>query len=283
VIEEEPDRSRGSSAAVDTDAAPPPTPGLRRLHRPAVSTVAFPLFSLRQSCFLLCLWACRRAAIAWARRAAVSPWTTPRRALQVKSRGMDTPSRAHRVNQSGRELGLPCWGRREHVPAPRRRARVPSARRVSGFLFWPRRRSGVGQGDHGGGAGAPQRREPGRVQPPCQELAREPVRPGCRGSRRRRAISGRAAAVDRVLCCEPAFEPRTCVAGAGERESRPAAPTRAMATASPPAGDDTQARRAASRAWRLPRAFRRPPGGRRAVLGCEGAAGRRPELGSKPS
>jgi hypothetical protein len=37
------------------------------------------------------------------------------------------------------------------------------------------------------------------------------------------------------------------------------------------------------RAWRLPRAFRRPPGGRRAVLGCEGAAGRRPELGSKPS
>jgi hypothetical protein len=73
----------------------------------------------------------------------------------------------------------------------------------------------------------------------------------------------------RTVSCavKPAFEPRICVAGAGEREGRPAAPTRAMATASPPAGDDTRARRAASRAWRLPRTFRRPPGGRRAVLG----------------
>jgi hypothetical protein len=145
VIEEEPDRSRGTSAAVNTDAAPPPTPGLRRLHRrPAVSTVTFPLFSMRRSCYLLCLWACHRAASAWARRAAVSPWTTPRRALLVKPRGVATPSRAHRVNQSGRELGLPCRVRREHVPAPRRRARVPSARRAAGFLFWPWRRSGVG-------------------------------------------------------------------------------------------------------------------------------------------
>jgi hypothetical protein len=101
VIEEEPDRSRGSSDVVDTDAAPPPTPGQLRLHRrPAVSTVVFPLFSLRRSCYLLCLWACHRAASAWARRAAVSPWTTPRRALLVKPRGVATPSRAHRVNQS---------------------------------------------------------------------------------------------------------------------------------------------------------------------------------------
>jgi hypothetical protein len=100
VIEKEPDRSRGSSAAVNTDAAPPPTPGLRRLHRrPAVSTVAFSLSSLRRTCFLLCLWACLRAASAWARRAAVSPWTTPRRALPVKFRGVATPSRAHRANQ----------------------------------------------------------------------------------------------------------------------------------------------------------------------------------------
>jgi hypothetical protein len=50
VIEEKPDRSRGSSDTVDTDAAPPPTPGLLRLHRrSAVSTVVFPLLSLRRS------------------------------------------------------------------------------------------------------------------------------------------------------------------------------------------------------------------------------------------
>jgi hypothetical protein len=159
VIEEEPDRSRGSSAAVDTDAAPPPTPGLLRLHRrPVVSTVAFPLFSLRRSCFLLCLWACLRAASAWARRAAVSPWTTPCRALPVRSRGVATPSRTHRVNQSGRELGLPCRGKREHVDAA---PSSPGAERASrlGFLvlsvvpFWC-----WSQGGHGGGAGAPQRR-----------------------------------------------------------------------------------------------------------------------------
>jgi hypothetical protein len=45
VCEVEPDRSRGT-----TDAAPPPTPGLLRLHRrPTVSTVVFPRFSLRRS------------------------------------------------------------------------------------------------------------------------------------------------------------------------------------------------------------------------------------------
>jgi hypothetical protein len=105
VFEGEPDRSRRSSDAVDTDAPPPPAPRLLRLHRrPTVSTVVFPLFSLRRSCFLLCLWVCHRAARAWARRAAVSPRTTPRRALPVKSRGEATPSRAHRMNQSGREL-----------------------------------------------------------------------------------------------------------------------------------------------------------------------------------
>jgi hypothetical protein len=65
---------------------------------------------------------------------------------------------------------------------------------------------------------------PGRVQPPCQELAREPARPVCRGSRRRRAVSGRAAAEVRVLCCEPAVVPWTCVAGAGECKGWPAAP-----------------------------------------------------------
>jgi hypothetical protein len=39
----------GADAAVNTDAAPPPTPSLRRLHRrPAVSIVATP-FTLRRS------------------------------------------------------------------------------------------------------------------------------------------------------------------------------------------------------------------------------------------
>jgi hypothetical protein len=47
VVEEEPDRSRGTRAAVYTDAAPP---GLLRLHRrPTVSTVDSPRFSLRRS------------------------------------------------------------------------------------------------------------------------------------------------------------------------------------------------------------------------------------------
>jgi hypothetical protein len=72
------------------------------------------------------------------------PMDAPRRALLVKPRGVATPSRAHRVNQPGWELGLPCRARRERVPAPRRRARVPSARRAAGLLFWPWRRSSVG-------------------------------------------------------------------------------------------------------------------------------------------
>jgi hypothetical protein len=56
-----PDQSRRRR---NTDAAPSPTPGLRRLHRrPAVSTVAFSLFSLRRSRFLFCLCACLRAAV----------------------------------------------------------------------------------------------------------------------------------------------------------------------------------------------------------------------------
>jgi hypothetical protein len=58
---------------VNTDAAPPPTSSLRRLHRrPAVSTVAIP-----SPCAVIlpcpCLWARLRAATCRARRAAVSP------------------------------------------------------------------------------------------------------------------------------------------------------------------------------------------------------------------
>jgi hypothetical protein len=64
---------RGTTVNTDTDAAPPPTPSLRRLHRrPAVSTVATP-----SPCADIlpcpCLWARLRAATCRARRAAVSP------------------------------------------------------------------------------------------------------------------------------------------------------------------------------------------------------------------
>jgi hypothetical protein len=92
--------------------------------------------------------------------------------------------------------------------------------RVSGRARWRSRRTP-----------AP---SPDRVQPLLPVFAREPAWPVCRGSHRRRAVSGRAAAVVRVLCCEPAFVPWIFVAGAGECEGWPAAPARAMATPSPP-------------------------------------------------
>jgi hypothetical protein len=58
---------------VNTDAAPPSTSSLRRLHRrPAVSTVATP-FSCAAFLPCPCLWVRLRATTCRARRAAVSP------------------------------------------------------------------------------------------------------------------------------------------------------------------------------------------------------------------
>jgi hypothetical protein len=59
---------------------------------------------------LRCLRVCRRAASVWARRAAVSPRTTSRRVLPVESRGEATPSRAHRMSQSGQKLWAALLG-----------------------------------------------------------------------------------------------------------------------------------------------------------------------------
>jgi hypothetical protein len=85
---------------------------------------------------LRCLRVCRRAASVWARRAAVSPRTTSRRVLPVESRGEATPSRAHRMSQSGQKLWAALLGklRSSHPCRTAPSGLDARARRVLGLL-----------------------------------------------------------------------------------------------------------------------------------------------------
>jgi hypothetical protein len=112
---------------------------------------------------------------------------------------------------------------------------VSSARRVSCLMFWPWCRSGACLREGTVAEPAHPSAKPG----PCPTA----VATCLRGSRPGRCAGDPIDATPPLdepsqrfasQCCEPAFVPWILVAGVGECEGWPAAPTRAMATPSPP-------------------------------------------------
>jgi hypothetical protein len=133
--EEKPDRSRGSSTAGSACYATPSTHATRlRLHRrPAVSAVAFSLFPCAVSFPCLCVWASLRAASGRARRAAVFPWATPRRAVPAGAwgRGYPKPRRPSDLAKFGSGQGCrKGWGPPRAAPS----SSTPNARRAASPL-----------------------------------------------------------------------------------------------------------------------------------------------------
>jgi hypothetical protein len=194
---------------VNTDAAPPPTPSLRRLHRrPAVSIVATP-FSLRRSriSFLSVGAPSSRRFPSASRRRFPMNGASSRHASENQEPWLLQAAHTGRT-RSGRTSGCSA-GRTEGHPAPRRRALrqardAPQVRCLgrgailvcaTGSTRWRSQRTP-----------APR---PGRAYPLLPVFVRKPGCPVCRDPDHAAPCLGEPPRWRVSICVEPAFEPRT--------------------------------------------------------------------------